>query len=71
MNPGPCPTALRMRVYAAPAPRLGETAHPANAAAGEIPSAAGCLRGLGWGIAIEGTAALLLYGIWRIVLVLR
>jgi hypothetical protein len=40
-------------------------------AADEVPSAAGCLRGLGWGLAIEGAAALMIYGAWRLLLILR
>lgn len=70
-NPEPYPIPLRIRLYPAPAPRSPESAHPGKAAAGETPGAAGCLRGLGWGLAIEGTAALLVYAIWRAVLVLR
>ena len=70
MHPEPCATPLRMRVYAA-APRAAHAPHAGNTVAGETASAAGCLRGLGWGLAIEGSAALLIYGIWRVVLVLR
>jgi hypothetical protein len=31
----------------------------------EVADPSGILRGLGWGLAIEGTGLVLLYGIWH------
>jgi hypothetical protein len=67
----PCPVPMRMRLCAVPAPRPARLAEVEAGAAGQSPSAAGCLRGLGWGLALEGAAALLVYGIWHIALILR
>jgi hypothetical protein len=57
----------RIRMYTAPLART----HAENADISEVPSAAGCLRGLGWGLALEGAAAVVIYGIWRLALILR
>ena len=46
-------------------------AHSEDCAADEIPSVEGCLRGLRWGLVIEGAAALIIYGAWRLLLILR
>ena len=37
----------------------------------EVPTAAGCLRGLRWGLAFEAAAALMIFGAWRLFLILR
>lgn len=58
--------ALPMRVCSSPATRI-----PAIAAIPEAAVSAGFWRGLGWGLAIEGAAALLLYGIWHAAPILR
>lgn len=71
MYPEPCPMPVGMRVHTAPARRAAQVPHAGYTAAGKTPGAAGCLRGLGWGLAIEGMAALLVYGIWRAALILR
>jgi hypothetical protein len=38
---------------------------PFEATAAEVADPSGILRGLGWGLAIEGTAVVLLYEIWH------
>lgn len=62
---------LRMRVFAAPAKQAASMARAGKTAAGKAQSSAVCLRGVAWGLAFEGMAALLIYGIWRAALVLR
>jgi hypothetical protein len=37
----------------------------------EVPTAAGCLRGLWWALTFEAAAALMIYGGWRLFLILR
>lgn len=44
---------------------------PAIAAIPEAAVSAGFWRGLGWGLAIEGAVALLIYGMWHVALILR
>jgi hypothetical protein len=60
-----------MRVPGAPALRTPARLYEAKRAACEIVSVAGILRGLGWGLVIEGAGALLLYGIWHFALTVR
>jgi hypothetical protein len=38
---------------------------PLKATTVEVADPSGILRGLGWGLAIEGTGLVLLYGIWH------
>jgi hypothetical protein len=46
-------------------------AHDEECATDEVPTAAGCLRGLCWGLALEAAAGVILYGAWRLLLFLR
>lgn len=62
---------VTLRVTVAPMLRRVEPARREDAECGEVPSAAGCLRGLCWGLALEGAAAAVIYGLWRLALVLR
>jgi hypothetical protein len=68
LEPEPSSLPLRMRLATASAWRGVELVPRENAAAGEIPTIAGCLRGVCWGLAIEGAAGLLFYAMLRLVL---
>jgi hypothetical protein len=68
---GPFPFPLGMSSGAATALPAAIPAPRQECAADEIPSADGCLRGLRWGLVIEGAAALIICGAWRLPLILR
>jgi hypothetical protein len=70
-KPGPFPFPVALTGGAATALRAAMPAPREECAADDIPSAEGCLRGLGWGLAFEGAAALIIYGAWRLLLMLR
>jgi hypothetical protein len=67
----PFPIPMTMSGHAAAALPAAIPAPSEECAADEAPSVAGCLRGLRWGLAIEGAAALAIYGAWRLLLILR
>jgi hypothetical protein len=65
------PFPLPMGRREATALRVAVPASIEECATDEVPTAAGCLRGLWWGLAFEAAAALILYGAWRLFLILR